>query len=88
MSTSSVVIFRKLKWIPIHNLIKLRKILFVVEILRGEVATELRYLFKFARDSHHVNTRVASTYLRIPKAEVCKDKTVLQWSFALQFLAN
>jgi hypothetical protein len=46
-------------FVNFHNLIKLRKILFVVESLRGEVPTELRNLFKFARDSHHVNTRVA-----------------------------
>ena len=52
--TPSVVIFRKLKRIPIHNLLKLRKIVLVVESLEGEGPTELRNLFKFTRDSHDV----------------------------------
>ena len=77
MFTPSVVILRKLKWIPIHNLVKLRTILLVVESLRGEGPTELRSLFKFACDSHDINTRVANTDIRIPKVGEGGDLGVL-----------
>ena len=49
-----VVLFRKLNWISIHNLVKFRKILLVVESLRDEDAKDLRNLFTFARDTHGV----------------------------------
>ena len=54
MSTPSVHLFRKLEWIPIYNLIKMRKILLVVSTLRSSSPSDLRELFCFSGASHDV----------------------------------
>ncbi|CAB3997442.1 Hypothetical predicted protein [Paramuricea clavata] len=53
----SIVLFRKLNWIPIFNLIKMRKILLVFNTLKTSWPPDLRKLFVFVRDSHPIPTR-------------------------------
>jgi hypothetical protein len=48
----SVELFRQLKRIPSHNIIKMRKILLLFNILKSSWPQDLFVLFTFSRDSH------------------------------------
>ena len=85
MSTPSVDLFRKLEWIPIYNLIKMRKILLVVSNLRSSSPSDLRELFCFSGASHEVYTRSSVTDLKIPSVKFNISKTKLSYSGVLLF---
>ena len=76
VSTPSVVLFRELKWIPIHNIIKMKKILIVSNVLRFPTPEEDLKLFVLCRELHEANTRSSLTdfRLRIVKPELAKTK--------------
>ena len=77
MSTPSVDLFRKLEWIPIYNLIKMRKILLVVNT---SSPSDLRELFCFSGASHDVYTRSSVTDLQIPSVKSNLSKTKLSYT--------
>ena len=85
MSTPSVDLFRKLEWIPIYDLIKMRKIVLVVSTLRSSSPSDLRELFCFSGASHDVYTRSSVTDLKIPSVKSNLSKTKLSYSGVLLF---
>ena len=82
MSTP-VYLFRKLEWIP--NLIKMRKILLIVNTLRSSSPSDLRKLFCFSGALHDVYTRSSVTDLIIPSVKSNLSKTKLSYSGVLLF---
>ena len=48
----SIELFRQLKRIPSHNIIKMRKILLLFNILKSSWPQDLLVLFAFSRNSH------------------------------------
>ena len=66
LAQSAEVLFRKLNWIPIFNLIKMRKILIVFDTLKTMLPLDLSKLFVFVRDSHPVHTRSSNSDMKLP----------------------
>ncbi len=76
----SSVLFLKLNWIPIFNLIKMRKILIVFNILK-----RLHKLFVFVRDSHPISTRSSISDLRVPLVRTEQAKSKISYCGASLF---
>ena len=81
----SIVLFRKLNWIPIFNLIKMRKILLVFNTLKTSWPPDLRKLFVFVRDSHPIPTRSSITDLKVPSVKTTQAKSKISFSGASLF---
>ena len=81
----SIVLFRKLNWIPIFNLIKMRKILLVFNTLKTSWPPDLRKLFVFVRDSHPIPTRSSMTDLKVPSVKTTQAKSKISFSGASLF---
>lgn len=81
----SIELFRQLRWIPIHNLIKMRKILLVFNTLKTSWPQDLCKLFSFLRDSHDVNTRSSITDLKLPRVKTEMAKSKLSYCGAMLF---
>lgn len=72
----SINLFRQLKWIPIYNIIKMRKILLTFNSLKTSQPDDIRSLFTFRCESSSIYTRSSLTDLEIPfvKTEIAKSK--------------
>ena len=82
----SIVLFRKLNWIPIFNLIKMRKIFILVfNTLKTSWPPDLRKLFVFVRDSHPIPTRSSITDLKVPSVKTTQAKSKISFSGASLF---
>ena len=81
----SIVLFRKLNWIPIFNLIKMRKILLVFNTLKTSWPPDLRKLFVFVRDSHPIPTGSSITDLKVPSVKTTQAKSKISFSGASLF---
>ena len=79
------MLFRKLNWIPIFNLIKMRKILLVFNTLKTSWPPDLRKLFVFVRDSHPIPTRSSITDLKVPSVKTTQAKSKISFSGASLF---
>ncbi len=75
-----IVLFRNLDWIPIFNLIKMRKILMVFNILKTSWPPDLRKLFVFVRDSHPISTRSSISDLKVPLVRIEQAKSKISYS--------
>ena len=82
---ASIVLFRKLNWIPIFNLIKMRKVLLVFNTLKTSWPPDLRKLFVFVRDSHPIPTRSSITDLKVPSVKTTQAKSKISFSGASLF---
>ena len=80
-----IVLFCKLNWIPIFNLIKMRKILMVFKSLKTSWPPDLRKLFAFVRDSHPVYTRSSNSDLKLPQVKTEQAKSNISYSGASLF---
>ena len=70
----SIVLFRILDWIPVFNLIKMRKILMVFNTLKTSWPPDLREYFVFVRDSHPISTRSSISEVPLVRTEQAKSK--------------
>ena len=52
---------------PLHNLIKMKKIIMVFSVLKNEAPANLYNLFEFVNDMHNVPTRSSITDLKVHK---------------------
>ena len=65
----SIVLFRKLNWIPIFNLIKIRKVLVVFNTLKRTLAPEIFH------DSHLISTRSSILDLKLLSVKTMQTKS-------------
>ena len=80
-----VGLFRALNWIPVHGLIKMRKVLLVFNYLRSSTPLEIRNLFTFCEDAHSVSTRASVTDLKLSSLRSELGKSKLFYSRAMLF---
>ena len=85
LEAPSIELFRQLKWIPIHNLIKMRKIIFVFNFLKTSWPQDLSNLFSFLRESHDAYIRSSITDLKLPQVKSEIAKFQLSYSGAMPF---
>lgn len=83
--TPSVILFHELKWIPIVNLIKMRKLLLVFNVLKNKAPYHLFNLFEFINETHNVRTRSSLTNLKIPLVTTEVAKTKISYTGAMLF---
>ena len=81
----SIVLFRKLNWIPIFNLVKMRKILMVFNTLKTSWPPDLRKLFVFVYESHSIHTRSSIANLKVPSVKTEQAKSKISYSGASLF---
>ena len=80
----SIVLFRKLNWIPIFN-DQNEKNVIGIQYFKNILADGLRKLFVFVRDSHPIPTRSSITDLKVPSVKTTQAKSKISHSGASLF---
>ena len=81
--TPSVNLFRQLKWLPIYNIIKMRKIRFVFRALKNTSPSKKILLFQMRSNLTNMNTRSSETDIQV--ATLKTEKSKINYSGATLF---
>ena len=85
ITTPSNLLFRKLKWIPIHNLVEIKKNQMIFNVLLSSTPTEVRKLFTFVHEAHNKYTHSSLIDLSLHSVGSGSAKSKLSYSSALLF---
>ena len=80
-----LLFFRKLEWIPIHNLFEIRKNQMIFNVLRSSTPNELCKLFTTVHEAHKKYTRSSLINLSFPSVSSKSAKSKLSYRGALLF---